>query len=174
MEAKKKANTKRNQSLAAMRSLSQQDAALLINKPSTWLRDHPEIGCRNEDNTYDGPALVRAVMNTMSDLSDPELKRRKDEAETLKVEAQARQAQHDLDIAQGAFMPVEHVEALLAEILSAYTEIFTALPAKITTHISESEASKVIPVIDKDIKMALTGITEMLNSRLLGKTDQVG
>ena len=158
-----------SETIQMLQSLSQQDAALLIDRPSKWLRDNPNIGCRNADRTYDGFALVATVLKQerKSECSDPELRRRRNEAEVMKIEAEARQAELKLEESLGNFISRDEVERLIDVLVESYWDTVGQVPKQLSTHGLADLANKVIPTLEKDINSAMVGLSETLRHRLL-------
>lgn len=154
-----------------LRSLSQARAAELIGKPAVWLRDHPEIGARNGDGTYDGPALVAAVLrrDSVRDLGDGELKRRRLEAECEKVEAEAQISKNKAGVEEGRLISMDEVSQAIAEISSAASEHLMAIPDKLAPRLPDDQRHELSAVIRADIARALDGYAEELERKVLGR-----
>lgn len=61
--AKKKGQTKQTTAAAVdLEALSQQEAAWLIGKPTSWLRNRADLDGRRPDGKYDGARLVKAFV----------------------------------------------------------------------------------------------------------------
>lgn len=111
---------------------------------------------------------VESRQRSVQELNERELKRRTDEAEARKLEAQAQRLEFDNQVAQGDWVRVSDVTTATNTILAVLAQRMMDFPHKLAPSLSEPVAKQVVPFVQGEIEKLLKWCSEELRRKVSG------
>lgn len=111
---------------------------------------------------------IESKQRTVQELNERELKRRTDEAEARKLEAQAHRLEFDNERERGDWMRISDVQAAISSILAVLNQRLMDFPHKLAPSLPEEQAKTVVPFMIREIGKQLTWCAEELRRKVVG------
>lgn len=111
---------------------------------------------------------IEAKQRGVQELTDVELKRRTDEAEARKLEAQAHRLEFENERERGDWVRQSDVVTMVNTILAVLAQRMNDFPHKIAPSLPEGTAKQVVPFVQGEIVKLLKWVSEELRRKVTG------
>lgn len=153
-------------------ALTQQQAASLIGRPVSWVRDNSHLWERVANGRYDGRQVVAAYVEHALQQhghagDEKALKLAEIKARTDRDESQAAKNWVAVETAKGNLIDRQDVEAVIRTILAASSERLVQIADKVAPSIPQDIRAEIVGIIRADTGKALTALHEDLRRRVV-------